>query len=666
MAQQFTWDYFFVSVLPILLLLILVIVSLGVGLRYSERSVRELSQNLRGTAQDELERLGIQIIRTKARDVARQVEIYLRTHLIGSRRQLLEDEDFWDVALQPVGETGYTVVYEAETGIIYVHPDRDLVGQDLMDYAEEHPDFASLYYTGGSEERAGYYEWVEDGEVVDKYMVVTPVGTPFGAKTLMVAATTTIEEFLAPVEEMGAQTGRALDRYQQRATRFGLTIGVLALLVFGGAFVMVSVVRRRTTQRYTRPLEALVEMATGFGEGALTSFDLAALLRRQDEIGVLAQALTRASDRVDELLSSLRERTADLEHQSFALQTAADVGRVAISILETQPLIEQVTALIRERFEFYYVGLFMIDESGQWVEYRAGSGPTGTLSLEPGDRLEVGGASLVGWCAERAELRVVEDTGLGEAEDASRRHLLAATRSEVVLPLLARGRVIGVLNVQSDRPGAFDRDTVVVLQTVAGQVSVALENARLFTSSQEALAAQRRAYGEMEREVWLRLLRSRPDMGYRRDVTGAVHSVAGSWESMMQAARREGRIVQGEDATLAVPIKGGGDQVLGVLRLRRPEGTWSQDDLALVETLTERLSQALESARLYHETQRRAAREQAAREITSEIRRPIELEAILRAAVASLGEHLGVPRAYVRLTLDSESPVNGTDRYGEE
>jgi GAF domain-containing protein len=289
--------------------------------------------------------------------------------------------------------------------------------------------------------------------------------------------------------------------------------------------------------------------------------------------------------------------------------------------------------------------------------------------LARGHRLKVG-EGMIGWSIAHAQARIA----LEAEEDAVRKVApeLPDTRSEAALPLRSRGRVLGALTIQDDQPDAFDQDTIAVLQTMADQVAVALDNARLFTESQEALDASRRAYGELSRQDWIKLLRTRPDLGYASHEEGAAKA-ADVWRPEMEQALRKGATVRGAETDagarfpLAVPIKVRGD-VIGVLDTYKPaaDGEWTIEEISLLETLAGRLGEALDSARLYQDTQRRASRERLTSEIADTMRRAADVEDIIQTAVDELFSALGTSRAFVRLGAVSPGQNGGEgSRWGD-
>ena len=199
---------------------------------------------------------------------------------------------------------------------------------------------------------------------------------------------------------------------------------------------------------------------------------------------------------------SLVREMANALHNAHLLQTtrsysnqlnlAADVSRAATTILDRNQLIHEVVELIRLRFNFYYVGLFLLDETEDVAVLQAGTGAAGRRQLERGHRLALGGDSMIGRALADGQARVEQDVSQAQAFD--RNPLLPDTRSELALPLRARGQAIGALTVQSAARDAFAGETVTVLQSLADQLATAIENAELFARTQRNLVEMSRLY----------------------------------------------------------------------------------------------------------------------------------------------------------------------------
>jgi len=323
------------------------------------------------------------------------------------------------------------------------------------------------------------------------------------------------------------------------------------------------------------------------------------------------------------------------------LQAANAVGRAATSILETEPLIQQMVEQIREQFTLGDVRLFLTDEAGEWAVLQAAASDTGPASLAHPDRVRVG-EGLVGQSIAQNRVRAAVTPSPERP----------SVRAEAVLPLRSRLRALGALAVASEQPAAFDALTLDVLETVADQVAVALDNTRLFTESQTALEAARRAYGEQSRQAWIELLRPRAGQGYRYTFQ-AVMPLAGDWPPEMAQAAQTGQRVWGAstgESTVAIPIKVR-DEVVGVLGFYKDtaDEPWTGEELALLETLADQLGIALESARLYQDTQRRAVQERLIGEITGRMRETLDLDTVLQAAVREIGQALDLHDVTIRL-----------------
>ncbi len=346
-----------------------------------------------------------------------------------------------------------------------------------------------------------------------------------------------------------------------------------------------------------------------------------------------------------------------VENRALQFQTVTQVSRATSSILGLDELIQQVVNVIKEQFGLYYVGLFLTEQTdeqanvpGQWAVLRAGTGEAGQQMIAQGHRLETGDTSMVGWAISHKQARIALDVGRTDQVVRFDNPFLPATRSEMALPLISRGEVIGALDVQSVQPEAFSDEDVAILQTMADQVALAIGNARLFQQVQDSLEAERRAYGELSRQAWQKMLQTRSDLSDVCDERGLMPA-RDAIEPHMQTAAQTGVPVVAEDdeRAMALPIKVR-DQVIGVINVHKPEqGAWEKEQLALLETLTEQLGVALESARLYQDTQRRAVREQLSAQVTARMRESLDVETVLRTAVSELRQALGLEGVIVQL-----------------
>ncbi len=373
-----------------------------------------------------------------------------------------------------------------------------------------------------------------------------------------------------------------------------------------------------------------------------------------EEFRFLARTFNDMASELQRLYTGLErlvaQRTADLSRRTSQLEAAATVARRAAEIRDMDTLLNQTVRLISDRFGFYHAGIFLVDEAGEYAILQAASSEGGQRMLARGHRLKVGRVGIVGYVAGTGEPRIALDVGADavffDNPD------LPLTRSEMAVPLKVGERVIGVLDVQSVEPEAFTQEDVAVLQTMADQIALAIENAHLLEESRRALEELGRLYGERAREAWRMVASSRLAV-YR--YTGV--DVEPLPAPVVLAGEEDGR-------RLAVPIRLWG-QTIGSILLQRTEEQppWSPEEQRLAEEIGEQIALALENARLITETESRAAREQMLSEITSRLTRSLDTDALLDAAVRELARLPEVAEVAVYVGGQEElAPATGRRR----
>ena len=356
-----------------------------------------------------------------------------------------------------------------------------------------------------------------------------------------------------------------------------------------------------------------------------------------------AEQLKLQQERLEKVVET---RTSELVRRARYVEATAEVGREAASELDLKSLLARVVTLISERFDFYQTGIFLVDAGGEWAVLQAASSPGGQRMLMRRHRLRVGQEGIVGYVTGYGEPRVALDVGRDAAHFDNPD--LPETRSEMALPLKARGEILGALDVQSIEPEAFSEQDVAVLQTLADQVALAISNARLFEQAQQALEAERRSYGMTSREIWKDILRARSDWAVRKDARGLAPA-GDVWRPSMEAALNTGQATLDKEK-VGIPIKVR-SQIIGVIDACKPDGAgeWTADEISLMETLAQQLGLALDSARLYQQTQRRASRERLASEVTARMRETLDVDTILQTAVREMREALGLAEVEVHM-----------------
>ena len=426
-----------------------------------------------------------------------------------------------------------------------------------------------------------------------------------------------------------------------------IVTSVVALLAGAGISFL-------TTTSITTPMDNLASTTQAVSQG---DFSKRIEVKGHDEISEVASSFNTMTAQLQTTLENLEkmvaDRTAALERRAIQFQAAAEVGRAATNLRDLNQLLPEVARLISERFGFYHTGIFLLDNSGEYAVLQATNSEGGKRMLERQHKLKVGEVGIVGYATGNREARIALDVGRDavffDNPD------LPETHSEMALPLITGDELLGALDVQSKREAAFSDEDIAVLQVLADQVAIAIENARLFQRNQEMLESARRTYRDVSKAAWNELLRTQPELGFLATSTQDTRPITGDWDFSALTNARQGNITHIDQRTIAIPIILR-DQLLGAVRLKKPDDAnpWTNDEIELMDTLIDQLEVALESARLYQETQRRAKREQSVTEITTKIRATTDPQTMLRTAVSELKEALQAHRAQVVLNPNED------------
>jgi GAF domain-containing protein len=346
------------------------------------------------------------------------------------------------------------------------------------------------------------------------------------------------------------------------------------------------------------------------------------------------------------LESNVKTRTVDLERRLVQIRTAAEITGVINTILEPQELMDRVVNLVNDRFNLYYVGLFLLDEKNENAVLRAGTGEAGQKMVAAGHQLAVGGSSMIGWTVSNRQARIALDVG-AEAVRFSN-PLLPATRSELALPLVAGERALGAMTIQSFEPEAFDEDDITVLQGITDSLATALENARLFQEVGANFEEIRALHRQYLMEAWSDTARRTGEMGF-------------TYQSDQPLLGDEGL------AKIEVPIVLRQQQI-GNLVLEGDRAAWTEDEKKFIEDVISETAVALENARLLEETKRRAEREQVVASIASKVRTFTEVDTVLKTAIREVSQALGASTGTIVLhsSLAEEAPEASPDLAGGE
>ncbi len=292
-----------------------------------------------------------------------------------------------------------------------------------------------------------------------------------------------IQELVNQISETVAAEQDLAFANMERAERQALAaVGITGLLTLAAAGLLGYVVTRSIAQ-------PLAQLSAGAKALARREFDHRVVVAGDDELsqlsGVFNDSAAQLAELYDDLeeavwqrTKALQENSEELHHRYLQLEISIAVGQWATSILDLDTLLDQVVELIRERYGYYFVGVFLLDESGTHLRATAGTGDAGRLLCQRGFQLKIGQEGIIGWVAKhRRPLRIDE---VSEDSRYIKIDIIPDTRSELALPLAIADTTLGVLDLQSDRSLAFRMEDMPVLQSLADQVAIAIQNATLY------------------------------------------------------------------------------------------------------------------------------------------------------------------------------------------
>ena len=557
-------------------------------------------------------------------------------------------QGLWDaVALVEVGETGYAYIVDRDSGALIGHSDLD----------------SYRAYQGQSLEQVPIVAQIMAGETSLQHQYRGLVG-----EQVIGAATPIPDTNWVLVVEL--PTAEALADMQRMLYLLFVLI-VAGVLAAGGLGLIVP-------RQIVQPLQVLQRGASEIGAGHL---DHVIDVQTGDELQDLAEAFNdmashlRASrtelerwgheleDRVEERTHELAGASERMRRRAVQIQTSAEVARAIASVQDLDQLLPSVTRLISERFGWYHIGIFLIDDQGEYAVLEAANSEGGRRMLARGHRLKVGEVGIVGAVTHSGEPRIALD--VGEEPFYFDNPDLRGTRSEMALPLKIEERIIGALDVQSTEAGAYDEEDVSILGILADQIAIAIENSRLLQQTQRALQEVQALHRRYIRREWAKETSRGRDLAYEYHRRGAPPLESESLPEISRVLTAGDVFVVkdalGDDsgngdesrqprAALAAPIKVR-DQVIGVLDLQETDDPreWTDDDIALVQAISDQVGQALETARLFEEATRRAEQMATLNRIGLDLAAGLEMERVLQSLYEQCQQVLAIDTFYVAL-----------------
>jgi GAF domain-containing protein len=351
----------------------------------------------------------------------------------------------------------------------------------------------------------------------------------------------------------------------------------------------------------------------------------------------------------------IQQRTLELDKRSIQLEAASLIARTIAEIHGQKEILETIVEQITERFNFYHTGIFLVDTNKEFVILEAASSEGGKRMIKHGHKLAIGRQGIVGLAAYQKRPRIAQNVGT----DAIffNNPDLPETHSEMALPLLARNRLVGILDIQSKDDNAFSTEDVSTLQIMADQIALAIENARLLNESRSAIDELQTITTENISGTWKERLGQ-----FRKGYTYSSSGISAISPASEENKNNDSKIDNSHIIKIPVALRG---QRIGQLSLLRKfnESPWTEAEQEMADKIAIQVALAIENARLLEESQRRALREQTVNDLSSRFSRSLDVDTLLQNAVREL--HLIPQVSEVSIYISPDEATENQNRNTE-
>lgn len=307
--------------------------------------------------------------------------------------------------------------------------------------------------------------------------------------------------------------------------------------------------------------------------------------------------------------SQLSQQTERLNAQARGLALATDISTAIGRIRDLDELLQTAANLVRERFNLYYVQVYLADAAERTLSLQTGTGSAGQELSQRGHRLPIGPGSLNGLAA-RDRRAIIIDNTQDSPELFRPNPLLPETRTEMAIPMVVGDRLVGILDLQNDQPYTLRRRDLPAFEVLASQLAIAIENANLFTQVVQTQADFEAQARRLSRRNWQDYLDNVEDRDRLRYTYSMDSPVVGTAVDIDQTIH---------NPLLTTPIKIVNEQI-GILQIETaPNQTWDNNDTEFVNAVAAQVGQQIENLRLIEQAELyRAEAEQALRRLTRE------------------------------------------------
>lgn len=386
-----------------------------------------------------------------------------------------------------------------------------------------------------------------------------------------------------------------------------------------------------------RPIVRLRDAANRISKGDLThQITNIPTTRELAELAIDFNAMTNSlRGLITDLEQRVAERTEGITRKTEQLRSASYIARQTSEVQDLRVLLDTAVNLITDQFGYYHVGIFLVNEAGDQVTLLSASSEGGKRMMQKGYSLKVGTQGTISDAAAQKKTRIALDVGADAV--IFNNPDLPHTRSEIALPLLVHDRLLGLLDIQSDKPGAFTMQDIDVLETLADQVSAAIEKAQLLDASKAAFSQLEALTAERTREAWFDKLKDK-----ERVVTYTPLGL------------RAEKVLGDEANTVTIPILLRGQNIGAISIARKGNAPWSKQDEDTIREVAIQTGLAIDNIRLIEEATQRAKQEQTVGELAFRFSQALDMDSLLQVAARELGQLPGVEESSVYIAQPSD------------
>jgi len=464
----------------------------------------------------------------------------------------------------------------------------------------------------------------------------------------------------------------------------------------GFALLVAGIVGFLIARQISRPIISLSNTAVAMADGQL---DQTARESGVAELKTLAVSFNRMTEQLRQILQELEQQVVA---RTERLEIVATLGERLSSILNVDDLLDEVVDQIQKSFGYYHAHIYLLDSEEQNLVVAAGTGSAGAEMKAEGHSIPLHTVtSLVARSARSGDIVRVDN--VRETPDWLPNPLLPDTYSEMAVPITLEEKVVGVLDVQQDRIAGLDQGDAALLRSLANQVAVAINNARLFEQVETALTEAREAQRRYIEQAWDARAVAGRSAGRVQFSLGESTTLS---EVVLAKARQQAstqtqpavitvehndsvpneKPAESEETALTInsadqhhvlvaPITFA-DTVIGNLQLHEvdPNRQWTEGELTMINAVIDQVAQTAENLRLLNETQERASREQLISQVSDKLRRAPDMESLMKVATAEIARVLNPARTFIRFDTktkdrtddNSELPLSGNGKSDGE